>query len=186
MITSGQSRAGSGSSARSAASRSADRPASAIRASSAPSGQVRRGQATDEAGRPDQYEVELAQLPHAHMLSGPCRARRPGPPRDLLTLSLAAVGGTTALVSHLVKSSLRLAINTSPEPVTNIGASLAGDVSVAGVASLAVLFPVAAAIIAAILLIIGIVVAWFALSRIRRGWRAFRGWMVARAGPARR
>ncbi len=97
---------------------------------------------------------------------------------DLLTLTLAAVGGTTALVSHLVKSSLRLAINTSPEPVTNIGASLAGDVSVAGVASLAVLFPIAAAIIAAILLIVGIVVAWFALSRIRRGWRAFRGWMV--------
>ncbi len=102
---------------------------------------------------------------------------------DLLTLALAAVGGTTALVSHLVKSSLRLAINTSPEPVTNIGASLAGDVSVAGVATLAVLFPVAAATIAAILLIVGIVVAWFALSRIRRGWRAFRGWVTRAQAP---
>jgi hypothetical protein len=96
---------------------------------------------------------------------------------DLLTLGLAAVGGTTALVSHLVKSGLRLAINTSPEPVTNIGASLAGDVSVAGVASLAVLFPIAAAIIAGILLVLGIVLAWFALSRIRRGWRALRQWL---------
>jgi Domain of unknown function (DUF4126) len=96
---------------------------------------------------------------------------------DLLTLGLAAVGGTTALVSHLIKSGLRLAINTSPEPVTNIGASLAGDVSVAGVASLAVLFPIAAAIIAGILLILGIVLTWFALSRIRRGWRALRQWL---------
>jgi hypothetical protein len=69
---------------------------------------------------------------------------------------------------------LRLAINTSPEPMTNIGVSVAEDVSVAGVASLAVLFPVAAAIVAGVLLIVGIVVAVFALSRIRRGWRAFR------------
>ncbi len=96
---------------------------------------------------------------------------------DLLTLALAVVGGSTALVSHLVKSGLRLAVNTSPEPVTNIGVSLAEDVSVAGVASLAVLFPVAAAIIAGILLIVGVVVAWFALSRIKRGWLAFRRWL---------
>jgi uncharacterized membrane protein len=99
---------------------------------------------------------------------------------DLPTLGLTAVGGTTALISHLVKSGLRLAINTSPEPVTNIGASLLGDVSVAGVATLAVLNPVAAAIIAAILLVAGIVATWFALSRIRRGWRAFRRWAGGR------
>jgi hypothetical protein len=99
---------------------------------------------------------------------------------DLLTLTLAAVGGTTALVSHLVKMGLRLAINTSPEPVTNIGVSVAEDVSVASVASLAVLFPVAAAIVAGVLLVGGVVLAVFALSRIRRGWRAFRRWLARR------
>ena len=46
---------------------------------------------------------------------------------DLVTLTLAAVGGVTALVSHLVKAGLRLAINSSPEPASNIGASLAGE-----------------------------------------------------------
>lgn len=102
---------------------------------------------------------------------------------DLLTLALAAVGGTTALLTHLVKTGLRLAINTSPEPVTNIGVSLAEDVSVAGVASLAVLFPITAAIVAGLLLIVGVVVAWFALSRIRRGWRAFRHWLSNRRAP---
>ncbi|MDO5682340.1 MAG: DUF4126 domain-containing protein, partial [Propionibacteriaceae bacterium] len=43
---------------------------------------------------------------------------------DLMTVGLAAVGGVTALISHVVKASLRMAINTSPEPVTNIGASV--------------------------------------------------------------
>ena len=105
---------------------------------------------------------------------------------DLLTLGLAAVGGTTALLSHLVKSSLRLAVNTSPEPATNIGLSLVEDVSVAGTASLAVLFPVAAAVVAGVLLVVGIVVAVFAFSRIRRGWQALRRWWSSRrqADPA--
>jgi Domain of unknown function (DUF4126) len=96
---------------------------------------------------------------------------------DLVTITLASVGGVTALVSHLVKAGLRLAINTSPEPASNIGASLAGDLSVAGVTTLAVLNPVLAAIIAAILLVAGIVLTVAVLSRVRRGWRAFRRWL---------
>ena len=102
---------------------------------------------------------------------------------DLITVTLASVGGLTALVSHLVKASLRLAINTSPEPASNIGASLAGDVSVAGLTTLAVLHPLAAAVIAAVLLVIGLVVAVLVLSRIRRGWRAFRAWLRRRQAP---
>ena len=54
---------------------------------------------------------------------------------------LAATGGGAALASHLVKGGLRLIVNTSPEPVTNIGVSLGEDVAVAGVTSLAVLAP---------------------------------------------
>jgi hypothetical protein len=96
---------------------------------------------------------------------------------DLVTLTLASVGGVTALVSHLVKAGLRLAINTSPEPASNIGASLVGDVTVAGVTALAVLNPVAAAVLVAILLVVG---AWFTVAvmgRVRRGWQAFRRWL---------
>ena len=96
---------------------------------------------------------------------------------DLVTLALASVGGVTALLSHLVKASLRLAINTSPEPASNIAASLAGDVSVAGLTSLlAVLHPVPAAVVAAVLLVVGVVVALLVMSRVRRGWRTFRRW----------
>lgn len=96
---------------------------------------------------------------------------------DLTTITLAAVGGATALLSHLVKAGLRLAINTSPEPASNIGASLAGDIGVVGLTTLAVLFPVVAAAIAALLLVLGTVLTMMAMSRVRRGYRAFRRWL---------
>lgn len=102
---------------------------------------------------------------------------------DLVTLALASVGGVTALLSHLVKASLRLAINTSPEPASNIGASVAGDLSVAGLASLAVLNPIAAAIVAGVLLVAGVAVALLVMGRVRRGWSAFRRWWLARRSP---
>jgi len=95
---------------------------------------------------------------------------------DLLTISLAAVGGMTALLSHLSKAGIRLAVNTSPEPVSNVAASVAGDVGVVGVSTLAVLFPVAAAVVAAVLLVIMIGLAWVLMSRVRRGWE----WLKAR------
>ncbi len=96
---------------------------------------------------------------------------------DLLTLTLASVGGVTALVSHLVRASLRLAVNTSPEPASNLGASLAGDVSVAGVTALAVLNPVVAAVLVALLLVAGIWLTVAVMGRVRRGGRAFRRWL---------
>ena len=89
---------------------------------------------------------------------------------DLLTIALAAVGGVTALLSHLSKAGIRLAVNTSPEPVSNVGASVVGDIGVVGVTTLAVLFPIAAAIIAAILLALMIWLALALMSKIRRGW----------------
>ena len=93
---------------------------------------------------------------------------------DLVTLTLASAGGITALVSHLVKPGLRLAINTSPEPASNIGASLVGDVSVAGVTAFAVLYPVAAAVVVAVLLVAGVWLTLAVMGRVRRGRRAFR------------
>lgn len=103
---------------------------------------------------------------------------------DLATVAIAAVGGVTALISHLTKASLRLAINTSPEPVTNIGASVAEDTAAIGLTSLALLFPIPAAIAAGLLLLIGIIVAVWAFKRVRRGWQAFRRWYARRTADA--
>ncbi|MFF2955317.1 DUF4126 domain-containing protein [Kitasatospora sp. NPDC057965] len=88
-------------------------------------------------------------------------------PGSLSEVAAGAMGGTTALVSHLVKASLRMAVNTSPEPASNIAVSLAEDVSVAGLVTLAIFHPWLAASIAAVLLLAGVLLVWFAINRIR-------------------
>jgi hypothetical protein len=97
---------------------------------------------------------------------------------------VATTGGVVALVSHLVKSSLRLAINTSPEPVTNIAASSGEDVAVLSVMSLAAFHPTAALIVAAVLLVLGLIGVYLALRAIRRGLVRFRAWRERRSNPA--
>ncbi|MFC4943977.1 DUF4126 domain-containing protein [Pseudonocardia sp. GCM10023141] len=97
---------------------------------------------------------------------------------------LAASGGATALVSHLVKGGLRLIVNTSPEPVTNIGVSLGEDVAVAGVATATVLAPWVAFSIAAVLLVLGIILLVILWTRVRRGWRRFTAWRTRRLAPS--
>ena len=47
-------------------------------------------------------------------------------------IAAALAGGTLAAGSHCLKSGSRVLINTSPEPFTNIGVSLAEDVAVIG------------------------------------------------------
>lgn len=102
---------------------------------------------------------------------------------SLETAVLTATGGVTALVSHLVKAGLRLAVNTSPEPASNIAVSVAEDVSVAGVVALAVAAPWVAAGIAALLLVSGATLVVLLASRIRRGLRRRRE-RRSSAGPA--
>ncbi|MFJ2777827.1 MULTISPECIES: DUF4126 domain-containing protein [unclassified Kitasatospora] len=105
-------------------------------------------------------------------------------PGSLGEVAAGAMGGTTALVSHLVKASLRMAVNTSPEPASNIVVSLAEDVSVAGLVTLAIFHPWLAASVAAVLLAVGLLLVWFAISRIRRFRARRRERRAARAaGP---
>ncbi|MFA7762891.1 DUF4126 domain-containing protein [Streptomyces sp. NPDC048723] len=87
---------------------------------------------------------------------------------SLPEITAAAVGGSTALASHFVKAGTRMAINTSPEPFTNVGMSIAEDLGVAGLVTFAMFNPEAAAIIAAVLLAIGLAILFFLWSRIRR------------------
>jgi Domain of unknown function (DUF4126) len=94
---------------------------------------------------------------------------------------IVATGGLTALVSHLIKGSLRLTVNTSPEPVTNIAVSSAEDVTVVGVVWLAAFYPEVAAVIAGILLLLGAITAFLAIRAIRRGLARFRAWRARRS-----
>jgi hypothetical protein len=94
---------------------------------------------------------------------------------SLDTVVLASVGGGTALLSHLTKAGIRLAVNTSPEPVTNIGISILEDVAVLALVAYAVQHPRIAAAIAGALLAIGLVLLFFIARLVRRGWRRWKG-----------
>lgn len=87
---------------------------------------------------------------------------------SLSDLAAGAVGGSTALASHAVKAGTRMAINTSPEPVSNVVVSVAEDLGVGGLVSFAMFYPEAAAIIAAVLLLLGLFLLFFIARRIRR------------------
>lgn len=86
----------------------------------------------------------------------------------------AAGGGLTALLSHGVKAGLRLAVNTSPEPASNVTVSLGEDLAVAGVVSLAVVLPWVALGVAMTLLATGLVLVGLLAARVRRGLAARR------------
>ncbi|MDF9812669.1 DUF4126 domain-containing protein [Streptomyces sp. SPB162] len=97
---------------------------------------------------------------------------------SLPQLAAAAVGGSTALASHLVKAGTRIAVNTSPEPASNIVLSLAEDLGVSAIIVFALFHPLAAAAIAGTMLVLGIVTVVFLFSRIRR---FLRRWKARRA-----
>ena len=82
--------------------------------------------------------------------------------------------GGVALVSHGVKAGLRLAINTSPEPLSNIIVSTLEDLAVAGVVLLALEYPEIAAAISMTLLVIGIILVILVAGLIRTAWRRWR------------
>jgi len=75
------------------------------------------------------------------------------------TLIAALMGGTLAATSHLAKASTRAAVNTSPEPFSNIGLSLLGDAAVPGMLWLAWRHPLwfFAALAAAVALMLGLI-----------------------------
>jgi len=92
----------------------------------------------------------------------------------------AVVGGGTALATHLIKTGVRMGVNTSPEPVSNIIVSFVENLTVAGMVAFALLHPVPAAILAAALLVGGVIAVIFLASRIRRFWRNRRERRLAR------
>lgn len=77
---------------------------------------------------------------------------------DHATLALVAalMGGTLAASSQAAKTTTRAAINTSPEPLSNVAASLLEDGLVVGVLWLATNHP----LIFGVLLIISVVLMW--------------------------
>ena len=74
------------------------------------------------------------------------------------------LGGGAALIAHAGKAGARAMVNASPEPFSNMVVSTGEDVATAGLLALAIANPVAAALIAIILVILSI---WLVMSARR-------------------
>ena len=109
-----------------------------------------------------------------------------GEANDLGEAVAAVLGGTTALASHAAKASLRLAVNASPEPVSNIVLSLAEDSVVVAVLLLAIDHPWWALTVAVVLLVASASLGIFLIRRIRLFVRRLRGPPAPEPPPGRR
>ncbi len=84
------------------------------------------------------------------------------------------VGGSIALGSHGLKSTTRLAANTSPEPVSNIALSLGEDILTFGAASLMAFHPVIILVVAILATILAIWLIPKIFRTLRRMFRKIR------------
>jgi hypothetical protein len=82
----------------------------------------------------------------------------------------AAMGGGTAFASHLVKTGIRLGVNASPEPVTNVTISLGEDITVVAIITLVLYHPWLALAIAVMLFLIGLFLVVVLFRLVRRGY----------------
>jgi len=89
------------------------------------------------------------------------------------------VGGGLALSSHGAKASARVAINTSPEPASNIAASVGEDFLAVGAMLLAWAYPV----LVIVLVVAGVVVSILIIPRIVRYMRSLRSRIRKLSGP---
>lgn len=87
-----------------------------------------------------------------------------GADSGLMALLAALAGGTLAATSHAAKATARAAINTSPEPFSNVGASLVEDSMVPLGLWLAIAHPL---VFVTVLLLVLVVSVWL----IRLCWR---------------
>lgn len=91
-------------------------------------------------------------------------------PSDPATQAIAFIlGGGASLLAHTGKASARAVVNTSPEPFSNVAVSTVEDVATTGLLYLAYSHPVAAGVVAVVLLVLALVLmiaAWKILRRI--------------------
>ena len=115
-------------------------------------------------------------------LLGALFAHEAGDPEVLAAL----VGGGFSLTAHAAKASTRAAVNTSPEPVSNVVLSVAEDGVVAGMVALALAYPVVAGVVAVVFAITSIAVTWVLIRfvrKVRARWKERRAARAAGAPP---
>ncbi|HJS02123.1 MAG TPA: DUF4126 domain-containing protein [Variovorax sp.] len=90
-----------------------------------------------------------------------------GADHAVMAIVAALLGGSFAATAHAAKATTRAAINTSPEPFSNVGASLLEDGLVPAGLWLAVAHPLVFLLVFVVLLVVSV---WL----IRKSWRFLR------------
>ena len=80
------------------------------------------------------------------------------------------LGGGAAFIAHAGKAGARTIVNASPEPFSNVAVSTGEDVATAGLFALAIANPIAAALIAVILVLLSL---WLVIAARRALKRLF-------------
>jgi hypothetical protein len=93
----------------------------------------------------------------------------------------ALLGGTLAATSHVAKATTRAAVNTSPEPFSNVAMSLLGDSVVPVMLWLSWASPVTFFVVLAIALVVMVVLIWVLARFLRALARRVSGWMQPRS-----
>jgi hypothetical protein len=83
---------------------------------------------------------------------------------------VALLGGSLAAGTHFSKAGTRAVANASPEPFTNWALSISEDVFVIGLATLALKYPAAAAVVVIAGVILMILFAAWIITAVRRRW----------------
>lgn len=78
------------------------------------------------------------------------------------------LGGGAAFLAHAGKAGARTVVNASPEPFSNIAVSATEDVTTVGLLALAIANPVAAALIALVLVLLSLWLVFMARRLVRR------------------
>ena len=92
---------------------------------------------------------------------------------DSATMALVAalMGGTLAATSQAAKTSTRAAVNASPEPFSNVGASLLEDGLAVGAIWLATQHPLVFAVLLVFMVLLMWAVTWMLFKFLRAAWR---------------
>jgi hypothetical protein len=89
----------------------------------------------------------------------------------------ALLGGTLAATSHVAKATTRAAVNTSPEPFSNVAMSLLGDSVVPVMLWLSWAHPIAFFAVLALALVVMVVAIWVLAKFLRALARRVSGWL---------
>lgn len=104
------------------------------------------------------------------------------------TLAAALMGGTLAATSHIAKATTRAAVNTSPEPFSNLGMSLLGDALVPTALWLSWTHPLLFAVLLAVAVLAMVGTIWWLGRFLRQLAARMSGWHsspLQRMGPRR-